>query len=251
MQASEPRRRLDDQQQAAGEDDAAAQGEFPSLSWATRAGQSAAEAPASAPNGQAARRCCRITALALHSAVCPHKACWTARSCCCDASSQAPCLVHLPPEQKCPSSNVPPGSVTPDQVLTQLWVEEGAPTARLAALTQHARLCRSALLQPLRSVEVKCPCGRRVSHVALPEGRAPVPLRCDAACRRGTHPSHPGPLLLFVSCSPSWPCCFSLASVASVAPLIAPCKRRFHADTRCPLAQEGAARKRPRRRVWH
>jgi hypothetical protein len=45
-------------------------------------------------------------------------------------------------------------------------------------------LRRAAALQPLQSVVVKCPCGRRASRLALPEGRSPLPLRCDGECRR-------------------------------------------------------------------
>jgi hypothetical protein len=37
---------------------------------------------------------------------------------------------------------------------------------------------------PLQKVTVKCPCGRRVSHTAVPEGTRAQPLRCDAECER-------------------------------------------------------------------
>ncbi len=36
----------------------------------------------------------------------------------------------------------------------------------------------------MQKVTVRCACGRRVSHTALPEGTQPAPLRCDAECER-------------------------------------------------------------------
>ncbi|EIE26925.1 hypothetical protein COCSUDRAFT_46285 [Coccomyxa subellipsoidea C-169] len=43
---------------------------------------------------------------------------------------------------------------------------------------------RPPALPSLQKVTVKCACGRRVSHIALPVGTAPKPIRCDAECER-------------------------------------------------------------------
>ena len=37
---------------------------------------------------------------------------------------------------------------------------------------------------PLQKVTLKCPCGRRVSHTAVPAGQRPGILTCDAECER-------------------------------------------------------------------
>ena len=37
---------------------------------------------------------------------------------------------------------------------------------------------------PLVACEVRCPCGRRAAHPAVPEGTAAPPLACDAGCER-------------------------------------------------------------------
>lgn len=37
---------------------------------------------------------------------------------------------------------------------------------------------------PLQKVTLKCPCGRRVSHTAVPAGQRPAILTCDAECER-------------------------------------------------------------------
>ncbi|BDA43092.1 probable E3 ubiquitin-protein ligase ZNF598 at N-terminal half [Coccomyxa sp. Obi] len=43
---------------------------------------------------------------------------------------------------------------------------------------------RAPALPSLQKVTVKCPCGRKVSHIALPQGTTPKPIRCDAECER-------------------------------------------------------------------
>lgn len=44
--------------------------------------------------------------------------------------------------------------------------------------------CSAPALPSLQKVTVKCPCGRRVSHTALPQGTAPKPIQCVAECER-------------------------------------------------------------------
>lgn len=46
----------------------------------------------------------------------------------------------------------------------------------------HRRRARA--LPSLQKVTVKCACGRKVSHLALPQGVAAKALRCDAECER-------------------------------------------------------------------
>ena len=47
----------------------------------------------------------------------------------------------------------------------------------------HALSCRPQP-PPLQKVTLKCPCGRRVSHTAVPVGQRPGILTCDAECER-------------------------------------------------------------------